>query len=92
MNKLLVKCIRCGKQWEKESAIAWGPDAFSSSLCSDCFVEVAKETIRRKQKNEGNFDCFGTADTYCDQIACKYRRWCLHLQQDEEAQPLTMAR
>jgi hypothetical protein len=91
MNKLHVKCIRCGKQWEKDSIIPWEPDTFSSSLCNACFVEVASPTIHKKQKNEGNFDCFATADTYCDQLRCKYRRWCLHMEEAEEDMANTMA-
>ena len=87
MNKLVVKCIRCGKQWEKDSVVRWEPDTFSSSLCNACFVEVASPTIHKKQKNEGNFDCFATADNYCDQVQCKYRRWCLKLEEAYEATP-----
>jgi hypothetical protein len=35
------------------------------------------EMIRRIQKAEGNFDCFGTAQDYCDQIQCCFREDCL---------------
>jgi len=77
MEKLRVKCIRCGKEWEKDSWIAWGPNDISSSLCRACFVAVASPLIHRKQLLEGNFDCFGKAQDYCDQQLCKYRKWCL---------------
>ena len=35
------------------------------------------ELIRRIQKAEGNFDCFGTATAYCDQYQCCFREDCL---------------
>jgi hypothetical protein len=34
------------------------------------------ELIRRIQKAEGNFDCFGTAEDYCDQFQCCFREDC----------------
>jgi hypothetical protein len=37
------------------------------------------ELIRRIQKGEGNFDCFGTAKDYCDQFECCFREDCLGL-------------
>jgi hypothetical protein len=86
MNKLRVKCVKCGKEWQKESVISWGPDDISSSLCNACFREVISPIIRKKQLNEGNFDCFGTAGSYCDQSACKYKQWCLRMEEVEKAQ------
>lgn len=35
------------------------------------------ELIKRIQRAEGNFDCFGTAKDYCDQFACCFREDCL---------------
>ncbi len=35
------------------------------------------ELIRRIQKAEGNFDCFGTAKDYCDQFECCFREDCI---------------
>jgi hypothetical protein len=35
------------------------------------------ELIRQMQRAEGNFDCFGTAIGYCDQIQCCFREDCL---------------
>lgn len=35
------------------------------------------ELIRRIQRAEGNFDCFGTAKDYCDQLECCFREDCL---------------
>ncbi len=76
-RKLRVKCIKCGKEWEKDTVIPWGPDDFTSSFCYRCFRELISHVIHRKQIKEGNFDCFGKASVYCDQFACKYRELCL---------------
>jgi hypothetical protein len=35
------------------------------------------ELIRSIQRAEGNFDCFGTAEDYCDQINCLFLQDCL---------------
>jgi hypothetical protein len=35
------------------------------------------ELIRRIQRAEGNFDCFGTAKDYCDQSQCCFKEDCL---------------
>jgi len=35
------------------------------------------DLIRKIQRAEGNFDCFGTATEYCDQWDCFYREECL---------------
>jgi len=35
------------------------------------------ELIRKIQRAEGNFDCFGTAKDYCDQLQCYFREDCL---------------
>ena len=35
------------------------------------------ELIVSIQRAEGNFDCFGTADDYCDQLNCLFRMDCL---------------
>ena len=35
------------------------------------------ELIKTIQSAEGNFDCFGTATDYCDQVSCLFREDCL---------------
>jgi hypothetical protein len=35
------------------------------------------EMIKQIQRTEGNFDCFGTATGYCEQINCLFREDCL---------------
>lgn len=83
MNILRVKCMKCDKEWTKECSIPWGPDDFTSSLCDACFVEVISPIIHKKQLREGNFDCFGKANEYCDQPECKYKEWCLRWEEAE---------
>ena len=34
------------------------------------------DLIRQIQRAEGNFDCFGTAKDYCDQLDCCFREDC----------------
>jgi hypothetical protein len=41
------------------------------------------ELIRKVQKAEGNFDCYGTAKDYCDQLQCSFREDCLKLSSPE---------
>jgi hypothetical protein len=84
-NRLRVKCVKCGKEWKKDSQISWGPDDISSSLCDPCFREVISPIIHRKQIKEGNFACFGKTGTDCSQPECKYRQWCLRMEETETA-------
>jgi hypothetical protein len=35
------------------------------------------DLIRTIQRQEGNFDCFGSAADYCDQFGCSWRDDCL---------------
>jgi hypothetical protein len=35
------------------------------------------DLVKQIQKQEGNFDCFGTAKDYCDQWNCCFREDCL---------------
>lgn len=75
---MVVKCVACGEMWLKQVDKDWGPDVSTGSLCTGCFVETLIETIRRNQLCGGNFDCFKRAEEgYCDQLSCKYRKWCL---------------
>ena len=36
-----------------------------------------KDLIRQIQRKEGNFQCFGTAVNFCDQMACCWRADCI---------------
>ena len=37
------------------------------------------DLIRAVQRAEGNFDCFGRAEDYCDRFDCAWRDDCLKL-------------
>lgn len=80
MNRLRVKCVKCGKEWHKNSVIPWGPDDISSSLCDPCFGEVISPIIHKRQLSEGNLACFGKASTHCAQEECRYRQWCMRME------------
>lgn len=41
------------------------------------FGKTKETLIREIQRAEGNFECFGTASTYCDQQECCFRDACL---------------
>jgi hypothetical protein len=68
-------CIKCKKSWEIEN----GDDDStpSGSLCKPCLKESLVPIYRKRQSLENNFDCFGKAAGYCDQLQCKYRNLCL---------------
>jgi hypothetical protein len=83
MNRLRVKCVKCGKEWTKDSVISWGPDDISSSLCDACFGEVISPIIHKRQLSEGNLACFGKASTHCDQAECRYRQWCVRMEETQ---------
>jgi len=35
------------------------------------------ELIKEIQRKQGNFDCYGSAGDYCDQLGCLFRLSCL---------------
>ena len=43
----------------------------------DTWKHSKKDLIKTIQRQEGNFDCFGSASNYCDQFACCWRGDCL---------------
>ena len=40
------------------------------------FGKTKSDVIRKIQQAEGNFPCFGTAENFCDQGFCCWRRLC----------------
>jgi hypothetical protein len=68
------QCIRCMTIWGEGNPAEEG---FSHGLCKPCLRESLTTTVRRRQLREGNFDCFGRAVDYCDQMTCRYRDVCL---------------
>jgi len=64
-----VKELKMKMQEVRAIAKFWG--------LKDTFGLSKTELIRRIQRAEGNFDCFGTATDYCDQSQCCFREDCL---------------
>lgn len=70
---MMYQCIKCGKTWGAGDPET---DGYSHGLCMDCLKEALTPLYRRRQASEGNFDCFGKSDGFCDQGTCKYRQIC----------------
>ena len=43
----------------------------------DTWKYSKKDLIKTIQRQEGNFDCFASAGSYCDQFVCCWRGDCL---------------
>ncbi len=43
----------------------------------DTWKSSKKDLIKTIQRKEGNFDCFGTATNFCNQMVCCWRDDCL---------------
>lgn len=68
------KCIHCDVEWGDGDPVKEG---FSHGLCKRCLKLGLTETYRKRQKNEGYYDCFARSDGFCDQLNCSYRKICL---------------
>ncbi len=51
----------------------------AKSLGIKSFGKTKVQLIKEIQRAEGNFDCFGTAKDYCDQLDCCFRDLCLNM-------------
>jgi hypothetical protein len=51
--------------------------AMAKKMGINSFAKTKAELIREIQRKEGNFDCYGTAQDFCDQEACSFRASCL---------------
>lgn len=72
---MTYRCVKCGNAWEVENGCA---DSLpSGGICKPCLKESLVPLYRKRQLEEGNFDCYGKAARYCDQIRCRYRELCL---------------
>ena len=40
------------------------------------FGITKRDLVRAIQRRQGNFDCFGTARDFCDQVDCCFREAC----------------
>lgn len=53
-------------------------DEIASSVVMLSVLNV--ENVRRKQREEGNFDCFGRASQgFCDQMCCLHHANCMYI-------------
>lgn len=43
----------------------------------DTWKYSKKDLVKTIQRQEGNFDCFGTATNFCDQVSCCWKSDCL---------------
>lgn len=68
-------CIKCKKTWSVDNGtVDYAP---SGALCKPCLRDCLTPLYRKRQSEERNFDCFGKATHYCDQLQCRYRDLCL---------------
>jgi hypothetical protein len=74
MNAMKYQCIKCNITWGQGTPET---DGYSHGLCIVCLREALIPLYRKRQTQEGNFDCFGRSSGYCDQYGCKYREICL---------------
>jgi hypothetical protein len=57
----------------------------AKSLGLNSFGKSKAELIKEIQRKQGNFDCFGSALEYCDQLDCLFRESCLSDKQEGRA-------
>lgn len=84
---IVNQCLKCKRVWvtsDKKIPIEIMEQIktneykeLSHGFCKDCFMERCSHSIRKRQLNEGNFDCFGKAKDYCDQRDCTYMDVCV---------------
>lgn len=82
---MVYQCIACKEFWcdddrEEDEIIneLKGEDYFSHGLCPHCAKEQLTPLYRRRQRKEGNFECFGTASGFCDRDDCCFKEMCLN--------------
>ena len=51
--------------------------AIAKDLGVNSFGKSKVELIKEIQRKQGNFDCYGSAGDYCDQLECLFRSSCL---------------
>lgn len=71
---MMYQCIKCRKTWGDGHP---EKDGYSHGLCIPCLKDALTPLYRKRQAQEGNFDCFGKSSGFCDQLTCKYRKICL---------------
>jgi hypothetical protein len=72
---MMFQCVRCQVTWGEGNPEAEG---YSHGLCFRCLKEKLTPIYLKRQREEfGSFECFGTAEDFCDQEKCTYREICL---------------
>ena len=63
----------------KQSQVVKMPELrlMSKGLGINSFGKRKADLIREIQTAEGNFDCFGKAEGFCDQWNCRFRSLCM---------------
>lgn len=51
--------------------------SLAKTLGIKSFGKSKVDLIKEIQTKQGNFDCYGTATDYCDQLECLFREPCL---------------
>ncbi len=51
--------------------------AIAKGMGIKSFGKTKADLIREIQRAEGNFDCYGSAQGFCDQLSCSFRESCL---------------
>ena len=71
---MLHRCPGCG---ELRGVGSQEVDGSPQTLCRLCLRAALVNEVRGRQQSNGFFDCFGTAQSQCDQGTCAYREICL---------------
>ena len=73
---MLYQCINCKKIWGKIDINNFD-GYYSHGVCVNCLKIKLTPIYRKRQLEEGNFDCFAKAINFCDQLNCSYLKLCL---------------
>jgi hypothetical protein len=71
---LKYKCLKCQKEWGDLNA---GDDNISHGFCRRCLRELQKDTVRRRQRNEGYSPCYAKGYEDCSEECCAFWSNCL---------------
>ena len=75
---MIYQCINCNKKWTNSNDdISIETKEISHGLCKECLSIRLLDIYRKKQLKEGNFDCYGKFNEYCDQDCCCYKDLCV---------------
>lgn len=76
---MIYQCINCKCKWATNGDdVNIETKEISHGLCKECLSIRLLHIYRTKQLKEGNFDCYGKSNGYCDQKKCLYRELCMN--------------